>query len=229
MQKRKAEKSQKILDALIQNIESFRELLKTVEEETTRQNILRSIVLFSCSGIDAIVKQLILETLEYVIERDEGAQEQLRKFTSRQLKNNSDPNYTLLAELLTSRNIRKSLINMLKKELSFGSLQSSEQLYKVAGYFNISTDALIATEKRNDLKGAFNTRNIIVHQMDVDLDQKSLKIIKHTPEEVDKYFDVIKTVASNFIRIVDEILEKEVTPDYIPMITIDDGVLTIQE
>lgn len=99
----------------------------------------------------------------------------------------------------------------------------------MAGFFNISTDDLIATEKRNDLKGAFNTRNIIVHQMDVDLDQKSLEIIKHTPEEVDKYFDVIKTVASNFIRIVDEILEKEVTPDYIPMITIDDGVLTIQE
>ena len=58
-----AYESQKILDTLKQNIESFRILLETIDDDVTRQNILRSMLLFACFGIDAIVKQLIMRHL----------------------------------------------------------------------------------------------------------------------------------------------------------------------
>ena len=69
----------------------------------TRQNLLRSMILFSCSGIDAVVKQLILETLDSVIERDIGAQNQLKSFVAKKIKKNSDTNYSLIAEILVTK------------------------------------------------------------------------------------------------------------------------------
>ena len=78
MGKREAKKSQQVLDTMVQNVEAFNSLLPKIEDDLTKQNIIRSIILFSCSGIDAVVKQIIHETLEMVIERDEGAQEQLK-------------------------------------------------------------------------------------------------------------------------------------------------------
>ena len=224
-----AEKSQKILDTLRLNIASLKQLLGTVKDDQTKQNILRAIILFSCSAIDAIVKQLIIETLEPVIERDEGAQEQLRVFAQRKLKNGSDVNYAMLAELLTAKNSRKQLIEMLKKDLSFDSLQSSEQLYKVASFFNISTDKLVGKDARENLKKAFNTRNRIIHQMDVDLDQKEIKYFEHSIDEVDIFFSTIETVAQNYISAVNEVLKQGVTKDYAPLISMDNGMIVIGE
>ncbi len=222
-----AEKSPKILDTIRLNIGSLKQLLDTVNDDQTRQNILRSIILFSCSGIDAIVKQLIMETLEPVIERDEGAQEQLRVFAQRKLKNGSEVNYVILAELLTAKNSRKHLIGMLKKELSFDSLQSSEQLFKVASFFNISTDKLVDKEARDNLKKAFKTRNTIIHQMDVDLDQKDIKYFEHSIDEVEMVFSTIETVAQNYIDAVNEVLKQDITKDYAPLFSVDNGVLVI--
>lgn len=224
-----AEKSQKILDTLRLNIASLKQLLGTVEDDQTKQNILRAIILFSCSGIDAIVKQLIIETLEPVIERDEGAQEQLRVFAQRKLKSGPDVNYVMLAELLTAKNSRKQLIGMLKKDLSFDSLQSSEQLYKVASFFNISTDKLVGKDARENLKKAFNTRNRIIHQMDVDLEQKEIKYFEHSQDEVELVFSTIETVAQNYISAVNEVLKHGVTEDYAPLISIDNGTIVIGE
>lgn len=221
-----ANKSQKILDTLKQNIESFRKLLDIAEDDLTKQNILRAIILFSCSGIDAIVKQLVLETFEYVIERDEGAQEQLRKFTERELKNNT--NYSLLADLFTARNSRKALIELLKQDLTFNSLQSSEQLFRVASYFNIKTDKLLDGTNKNILNEAFLTRNIIVHQMDLALDKTNLEYYQHELNEVNKYYDAIVIVSQNFINEVNLILSKEVSDSYTPFVSIEDGALIIR-
>ena len=174
-------------------------------------------------------EKLIIETLEPVIERDEGAQEQFRVFAQRKLKNGSDVNYVMLAELLTAKNSRKQLIGMLKKDLSFDSLQSSEQLFKVASFFNISTDKLVSKDDRDNLKKAFNTRNRIIHQMDVDLEQIEIKYFEHSQEEVELVFSTIETVAQNYISAVNEVLKLGVTKDYAPLISIDNGMLVIGE
>lgn len=221
-------KSQKILNALETNVNSFKELLETVEDDLTEQNILRSIILFSCSGIDAIVKQLVLEALEPVIERDEGAQEQFRKYTAKKLKNNSGLNYELMAELITAKNSRKILIELLKKDLTFGSLQSSEQLYKVASYFNIKTSSLIDEKNKAILREAFSTRNVIVHQMDVDFENNTIDYCLHSLEEVDKYYKAIVEFARSFIDEINHVMERSVTADYEPLFTFEDAALLLQ-
>ncbi len=224
-----AEKSQKLLDILISNVQSYHVLLDSIEDEFTKQNILRSIILFSCSGIDAVVKQLILETLDSVIARDVGAQEQLKSFIVRQLKKDSDFNYKLLADLLTKNNIRESLITLLKNSLTFNSLQSPEQLFKVASFFNIKTADLINNDKREILSNAFAARNKIIHQMDVDLEKGTLDPITHTIDEVNGYYQVLVSLSQNFIDEVNQTLKKEITEDYTPIIVVNDGVLSIQD
>lgn len=224
-----AEKSQKILDTLRLNIESFRKMLEKVDDELIQQNILRSMILFSCSGIDAIVKQLVLETLEPVIERDRGAQEQLRKYVERKLKSNSGINTSLLAELFTARNSRKMLIELLKKDLSYDSLQSPEQLYRVASYFNISTSKLVDKEKEALLKQAFRTRNIVVHQMDVDFMKPTIVCYEHDIDEVNEIVNGIDVVAKNFIYEVNDITKRVVSPDSSPYFSEEDLLSVLRE
>ena len=132
-------KSNMILESLKNTINSFFNLYNISGNEEEKQNILRAIIIFSCSGVDAIVKQLINDTLEYVIEHDEGAFNQFKQFSTKKIQNKSETNYNLLTELLVSEHPRKILISSLKNELTQNSLQSAEELFRVASYFNIET------------------------------------------------------------------------------------------
>ena len=224
------EKSKRILETLQSNVNSFRALLNTVSDELTKQNIRRAIILFSCSGIDAVVKQLIIDTLELVIERDEGAQEQLRVFTERRLKKTLiDQDYSILSRLFTVKNSRKLLINMLKKELSYDSLQSSDQLFRVAAAFNIMTDRLVTGDEKKNLKKAFDIRNKIIHQMDVDFEQRDMEYFTHDDSEVEEIFMTIESVAMHFIDEVGLILKKEVTVEYLPPVSIEGETLIFRD
>jgi hypothetical protein len=79
------------------------------------QDLLRAMLLFSCSGLDAVVKQLIQDALETVLKHDEGAQREFKKFAERRLKKASpaeererlllgqnSPDVAFLAELFVS-------------------------------------------------------------------------------------------------------------------------------
>ncbi len=227
MTTKNAEKSQKILETLKANIESFKALFKKENEESIKQNILRSIILFSCAGIDAIVKQLILESLEWVIERDEGAQHQFRQYVNRKLKKDIGEKLSLLTDIVTAKDSRRLLINLLRQDLSFDSLQNTEQLFRVAEHFNIRTNELVDKEDEQILKKAFAARNIIVHQMDVKFDKTPIEYYNHTIDEANQFYETIIIVAQKFIDEGNHILEKEITKDYLPPFTYYDGTFEI--
>ena len=100
-------------------------------------------------------------------------------------------------------------------------------MYRVAAFFNIPTDKLINKEKKDVLNEAFQTRNIIVHQMDMDLEQNYS--YGHTLEEVNKFFEVMESVAQNFINEVNNILKRDKTKDYASLFSVENGVLTIRD
>ncbi len=143
------------------------------------QDLLRAMLLFACSGLDAVVKQLIEDSLHEVLQHDLGAQREFQKFVERRLKRGSPGeetdrtaggafDTTLLAQLLVSFDPRSTLIANLKYHLSSDSFQSRDQLLKVAAHFAITRDEIM-----NDpdvTKNAFEARNQIVHEMDIDLD-----------------------------------------------------------
>ena len=80
-------KSNAILISLKNTIESFYTLYNSLDDdkENQKQDLLRAIILFSCSGIDSIVKQLVNDTLDFVIEHDEGAFNQFKNYTEKKL------------------------------------------------------------------------------------------------------------------------------------------------
>lgn len=134
------------------------------------QDLLRAMLIFSTSGLDSMFKQLIKDALPEVINKNEGA---LKKFEShlrrKLISKNNEFNVELLASALVQKNPRKALIMDLVQDLTSGSLQSAEELFRVASYFDISTKKL--TDNAELIKKIFDIRNQITHEMDVDFNQ----------------------------------------------------------
>lgn len=149
------------------------------DQMDSAQDLLRAMLLFACSGLDAVVKQLIEDSLHDVLQLDPGAQGEFQKFVERRLKrgatgdeadrgSGSGFDASLLARLLVSFDPRSSLIADLKYHLRSDSLQSRDQLLKVAAHFAITRDEIMSDPDATKL--AFDARNQIVHEMDIDLD-----------------------------------------------------------
>jgi hypothetical protein len=142
----------------------YRELRKSAAAGTStddQQDILRAMLVFACDGLDSSLKQLVRDALPQVITKDAGAQ---RFFTGRVEKKLPDIERSrdLLASVLTATNPRQYLLDTVLADLLEGSLQSVPQFSIIAAAFDIRANDLIA-----GLKEAFETRNQIVHEMDV--------------------------------------------------------------
>jgi hypothetical protein len=144
------------------------------------QDLLRAMLLFACSGLDAVVKQLVQDALPKVLDHDEGAQREFKKFAERRLKRaqsvdepekgTAGQTFTdvrFLAELLVSFNPRSQLISALTNFLVSDSLQSRDQLLRVAAHFALTKDDVMKNDRVT--KEAFDARNQITHEMDIDL------------------------------------------------------------
>jgi len=159
-------------------IESQRATTESATHE--EQDLLRAMLLFACSGLDAVVKQLVQDALETVLRHDEGSQREFKKFAERRLKKvtsgddrdrasqgQNSPDVGFLAELLVSFDPRATLITALTSSLVSDSLQSRDQLLKVAAHFALTRDEVMANDKMT--KEGFDARNQIAHEMDIDL------------------------------------------------------------
>lgn len=205
-------KSNAILISLKNTIESFYTLYNSLDDdkENQKQDLLRAIILFSCSGIDSIVKQLVNDTLDYVIEHDEGAFNQFKNYTEKKLilKNEAGINSKLFAELFTCGNPKRTLIDVLKKDLTSNSLQSADELLKVGSFFNIGTANLVnGKEKHEKLRRVFIVRNQITHEMDVDMTALDFKMRDRTYEEINDYSEFIINFIEKFIELISEKLD----------------------
>lgn len=196
---KETEKSRNILETTKNTISSFYEIYDEIEDTERKQDILRAIILFSCSGIDAIIKQMINDTLDIVIMNDEGAHSNFKSYIEKKIKNNNDSyNSKLLSEIFSSDDKPKNtLIKILKNDLTANSLQSAEELSKVAAYFNIKTTNI------DEIKEVFMARNQITHEMDIDMSSKSLKRINRNFETVELYSNRIIKLAEDYIKSVE--------------------------
>ena len=200
-----SENSRKILDTTKETILSFFEIYKEikVEENAKQQDLLRAIILFSCSGIDAVIKQLINDTLEEIIKKDEGAQSYFKNYIEKKIKNNNDVyNSKLLSEIFISDEKPKdTLIRILKRELMANSLQSAEELSRVAAYFNIETTDI------DKIKEVFVVRNQITHEMDIDMSSEVIIRRNRNKEDIKEYSDRIIKLAEHYIKSIENKLE----------------------
>ncbi len=185
------------------------------------QDLLRAMLVFSCSGLDAVVKQLVQDALAAVVESDDGAQQQFQKFVERRIKRgtlaedkerNGVPtqviDINLLARVLVDKKPREALIGVLTDHLVADSLQSKDQLLKVAAHFALTKDQVMTNEKT--ATDAFKARNEIIHEMDVDLDGHK-KRRQRTYKRMVTFSENMAAIGGRFISEVEKKLPPENT------------------
>ncbi|HEY4512033.1 MAG TPA: hypothetical protein VJH55_04325 [Candidatus Paceibacterota bacterium] len=205
-----------VFEHAINSVNKFYELFqknrKGAKGSTTHveQDLLRAMLIFSCSGLDAVVKQLIKDALVGVVNKEIGAQQEFQKFIERRMKrgNLEDKDKSFLdiswvAAIFSSSEPRKYLTDALQKNLTDDSLQSRDQLLKVAAHFAITQGDIL--KDADDTKKAFDVRNEIIHEMDVDLigskqGQKKRRV--RSASDMVKQSENILAIGATFINIV---------------------------
>lgn len=175
-------KARIVFEYALGSVNKFYELYQTERKGSSgasshqEQDLLRAMLVFSCSGLDAVVKQLIKDALPKVVLRDKGAQQEFQKYIERRIrKSSSDEKEKIitvdtqfLAEVLLHPFPRSLLVRHLTKHLTDDSLQSKGQLLKVATYFAITEKEIL--EDPELTQQAFKVRNEIIHEMDVNFE-----------------------------------------------------------
>lgn len=125
---------------------------------------MRSVV-FTGAGLDAILKQLIRDTLPALLEISAQAHEKLEAFATGQLGTGELADTRMIARYLTSASPRKRLIEDYIYDLTGSSLQSAEEVQRVAGALGIDDQSL--RRRIDGLKQLFVARNEISHELDL--------------------------------------------------------------
>lgn len=169
------------------------------------QDLLRAMLVFASSGLDATVKFLIKDCLELVIHSDKSASDILENYALKKLKSGDLGDTTdkkFLASLLVSESPRKKVIDILVKELVSKSLQSVEEILLVGNSFAIKAEKLI--KDINQTKEVFKTRNQIIHELDMILESDEQHSYYRNKSDMITYTNRLLSVIENFIIAVDE-------------------------
>jgi hypothetical protein len=174
------------------------------------QDLLRAMLLFAASCLDAVVKHLIQDSLEIVTSGDVGAHKQFETYVERRQKkvpiegDNALTAGTLdvkfLAVALSSRNPWPLLVDDLIGNLKRDSLQSGDQLLRVASHFAITRDEIMPDPKL--IREIFAARNEITHEMDIDFEQPNRSRRPRRLADMTRYVNQLFRVSSLFVSAV---------------------------
>src|ERR1700746_2978381 len=157
-------------------LDGFNQLTKARGPGTStdeEQDLLRAMLLFSTAGLDACVKRLIQDVLPILASQDDDVRKALLTFASRRLQRTEGEMGTdtkFLAELLIGapeENLIKSFIG----DLTSGSLQSTDELWRIASALGVEDDKKVK-KAIPALQSAFEARNQIAHEMDIDFETR---------------------------------------------------------
>ncbi|MBI2185621.1 MAG: hypothetical protein HYU37_00695 [Acidobacteria bacterium] len=163
---------------------------------------MRAALIFAAAGLDSLVKQLVRDTLQIVISKNKGAHAQFTDYIQSRLKRSDGPDLRFLAEAIAAERPTNHLQQQLVAELTSSSLQSKDQLLRVAAYFAIPAD-----EISNDLpklQAVFHARNQIAHEMDILLGQANRGRRQRRARLMKDYASIILTTALAFYSAVEK-------------------------
>ena len=159
---------------------------------------------FACAGLDSMIKQVVRDALESVIDRSEGAHGNFRVYVEKRLARQGTLDPKFLAGVLTGTDPRTVLIAELvgESELTSQSLQSKDQVLRAASFFDIPSNAL--TSDIRLLDRIFQARNQISHEMDVDLNQPNRNRRPRRKNAMISHTETILQLANAFLVEVDQ-------------------------
>lgn len=186
----------------------------TTDEE---QDLLRSMLVMAASGLDAMAKQLIRDALPSIAASDERAAQLLEKSIQKAVMRIADKTAGgsgFLARVLTAPSTRGQVIEEYIQELTRGSLQSVEELWRVVAALGIS-DTDIPVDQ-TELREAFGVRNQIVHELDINLEAPRRNRNARKQSDMLRAANCIMEVGEFILQAVDSKLEQPGTMESIP-------------
>jgi len=129
------------------------------------QDMLRSMIVFAGAGIDAVLKQLIRESLEPLVSKSELASQKLSEFVEARLDPAARGSVKRLTRYLLSPSPRQALIEDYVLDLTGSSLQSVAQLDRALSGLGVLDRNL--RRRCKELQPLFEARNEIVHELDL--------------------------------------------------------------
>jgi hypothetical protein len=164
------------VEAVLENLATVRELRRTETGDirgrlpSNEEDLLRAAIVFTGAGMDATLKQLIRDTLPDLLECNEQAHSKFEAFAEDRLGTGEIADARMVARYLTSPNPRYRLIEDYIYGLTGSSLQSAQEVGKVAGALGIDDAEL--RQRITDLRGLFIARNEISHELDLQQPEK---------------------------------------------------------
>jgi len=176
------------------------------------QDLLRAMLVFSCAGLDSMLKQIIKDALLKIVNSNEKSHAALRQYVSKRLARKSDIegallNYDVkfLSDILMQESPREGLINAAIYDFTSGSLQSHEEIFKIITLFGI--DPLIITQESETLKKIFGIRNRIIHEMDINFLHSKRNRNPHAKKDIRKYAELIILISKKILFAVDHTIK----------------------
>jgi hypothetical protein len=199
-----------IFEASFTTCESFLNSFEQVRKDRNakgastdlEQDLLRAMLVFACSGLDAVVKQLIKDALPTIIEKHEGAESQFRDYIHSEINKNSKFSTEMIAMSITSRSPREQALARFMSILGQNSLQSKDQIFQVTSFFDIPSKVVYS--KPNELQEVFQVRNKIVHELDIDLEGSNRKRNPRGKTEMIRQTNIIFQTTTTVLDEVDK-------------------------
>ncbi|MFH1385120.1 MAG: HEPN domain-containing protein [Candidatus Omnitrophota bacterium] len=204
--------SHKSAESLFSAFNSIRASKRTVGKTThEEQDILRAMLILTSSGLDALLKQLIRDTLHLLISIDTMAKKELEKFVDRKIRDGLEqPQKTILREFLTSiltANSRKDqIIKEYKQQLIANSLQSIPELNKCCAALGLKDGDIKV--KQDDIKKGFDIRNLIVHELDINFAGKKSNRHQRAKDDMAFYTNIILELSENIYKTLADKIKK---------------------
>jgi len=174
------------------------------------QDLLRSMLVMTAAGLDAIAKQLITDALPSLLDVDDKAQNSFEKFLARRLGSDSSSSVLvgarLLAAALATRAPQARLIQEYVGQLVGGSLQSTDSLFEVAAALGVDPASIHLDPAR--LRPIFETRNRIIHELDINLNSPRRTRNVRSQQEMIRGCEHLFRLASALVASVDKRLSR---------------------
>jgi hypothetical protein len=201
---RELEKCQLILKECILTLNSLLSIHNEISAQEEKEDLLRAMFVFATGGLDSLIKQSIKDVLSNLIEINAGANNMFESFVEKEIQDKKSDEIKvdskLIAKLFTSSNPRAELKNRLAYSLTSNSLQSKDQILKVAAYFDIPSNSIVSDF--NGLQNIFLERNKIIHEMDINFDGDRSRN-KRDLEVTVNYINSLLDLGEKFIKEVD--------------------------
>lgn len=203
--------SASFLDAF-ETVRKQRNAVGTPTDE--EQDLLRAMLVMASAGLDAVAKQLIRDCLLPLVGASEQVREAFQAFVEKRLRGRAgdadtlggfDPKFAAAA--LVAPDTKGHLVEALAAELTSGSLQSMDELKRVVIF--LGGEPKDVENRKAALKAAFDARNQIIHEMDIDFSQVNRNRFSRTKKSMVQNTNALLEAADYLLRAVDETLESD--------------------